>query len=433
MRRLLVMLILSMSCGGTSLAADAIILRATAEPTVAWVGQQTILRIDVLGADGWAQISQFPEMQLPGAYTIRTGNQGTRLQETIDGVAYTGQRYEVSVYPQKAGLIPVPPLPLEVSIKTWGADASQTVQQKRTPGLTIDARLPPGAEGIRDLISTSGFTATQQWSPESASPRVGDALKRTITRQAEDVSGMALAPLAYPDLTGVGIYPAEPEVADKADRGSLSGRRTDTVTYVFERAGAVRIPDIALTWWNVPASLLETETLAGRELEVLSGPASGSGSATAQTRVTDGRSLWLPITILFSGAILLWRFAPDLAERWSTWRLRLQESEARHFKQALRSIRSKDARRALRHIMRWLDHINDGEAPAQLQAFVRRYGNGQGDAAVERLLHSSAAGDPLGNAADLVVLLQQVRNSWRQANRQVRELSKVLPELNGAS
>lgn len=83
------------------------------------------------------------EEQLPGAYVFRSDGQGTRLQETIDGVAYTGQRYEISVYPQRTGEITVPPLPLEVNVKTWGADASQTAQQRGTPALRINARLPP--------------------------------------------------------------------------------------------------------------------------------------------------------------------------------------------------------------------------------------------------------------------------------------------------
>jgi hypothetical protein len=413
-------------------AAGEIILRAAVEPAEAWVGQRVVLQIDVLGADGWAQISRFGDIDLPGAYLIRSDNQGARLQETVDGETYTGQRYEVSVYPQKAGAIEVPPLPVEVTVKTWGGDASQAVQQKQVPAVTINAKQPPGAEAVRGLISSSRLTAEQQWSPSTETPRVGSALQRTVILQVEDVSGMAFAPLEFADLPGVGIYPAEPDVADSAERGSLSGRRTEAVTYVFERAGVVQIPDIQLSWWNVSTEKLETITLHGYELEIAPGPAGTAGaeglSASARFSIRD---LWLPGSILLVLVVLLLRFGPQLAKRWSAWRRRSLESEARYFKSALTSVRSKNARLALRDIMRWLDRINDGQLPAQLQAFVRRYGDGDAQVEVDRLLDAVANDGRLADTASLITVLTAMRKTWREGGRLASDATSVLPDLNG--
>ena len=98
------LMLLSLLCPVASGAGD-VVLRTAVEPAEAWVGQRVVLQIDVLGEDGWAQISRFGDMDLPGAYLVRTDSQGARLQDTIDGVSYTGQRYEVSIYPQLAGVI----------------------------------------------------------------------------------------------------------------------------------------------------------------------------------------------------------------------------------------------------------------------------------------------------------------------------------------
>ena len=161
-----------------------ILLRTTVTPQEAWVGQRVVLQVDVLGEDGWAQITRFGEVNLSGAYLIRTDTQGSRLQETIGGVAYTGQSYEFSIYPQLAGTVEVPAIPVEVTTKTWGADATQTVQQKQTSAITIQAKVPPGAEDVVGLISTTHVNAEQQWSPAIDDPKVGDALTRTVTMQA---------------------------------------------------------------------------------------------------------------------------------------------------------------------------------------------------------------------------------------------------------
>jgi len=418
-------------CPAASVAGD-LILRTAVEPAEAWVGQRVVLQVDVLGEDGWAQITRFGDAELPGAYVIRTDSQGARLQATINGVAYTGQRYEVSVYPQKSGAIEVPPLPVEVTVKTWGADASQDVQQKRTPALTINAMLPPGAEGVRGLVSSSRLTAAQQWTPANDSPRVGDALQRTVTLEADDVSGMAFAPLAYVDLPGVGIYPAEPEVSDSVDRGSLNGRRTETVTYVFERAGTVQIPDIRLTWWNVPKDKLETITVPGRELEVAPGPAGTSDAAVGSVSARMSfRNLWLPGALVLVAASLLLRFRKALAQHRRAWRQRRQKSEARYFKRALVSVRSENARLALRDIMRWLDRINDGQAPAQLQAFVRRYADTDGQVEIDRLLNAVGTDDRLVDPAPLVRVLTAMRMRWREARRPKLDAAFILPDLNG--
>ncbi len=432
MRRVTIWLVLVTFLCPTASAAGGIVLRTAVEPTEAWVGQRVVLQVDVLGEDGWAQISRFGDVDLPGAYLIRTDSQGTRLQETIDGVSYMGQRYEVSVYPQKAGVIEVPPLPVEVTIKTWGADALQTAQQRQTPAVTINAKLPPGAEAIRGLISTTRLTATQEWTPAIEAPRVGDALQRTVTLQAEDVSGMAFAPLEYADLPGVGIYPAEPEVADSADRGALTGSRSEAVTYVFERAGSVRIPDIQVTWWNVSTEKLETIILRGHELEIAPGPAGTAGatglSASARLNVRD---LWLPGAILLVLVALLSRFGRQLAKRWSAWRWYRQESEARYFKSALTSVRSKNARLALRDVMRWLDRINEGLAPAQLQAFMTRYADDDGQVEIDRLLDAVATQGRLADPTRLIRVLMDMRMRWREARRSDSAGVFVLPDLNG--
>jgi hypothetical protein len=415
-------------CSAASAGGD-IVLRAAVKPAEAWVGQRVVLQIDVLGADGWAQIGRFGEMDLPGAYLIRTDSQGTRLQENIDGVSYTGQRYEVSVYPQKAGVIEVPPLPVDVAIKTWGADAAQALRQERTPAVAITAKLPPGVKEIRGLISTTAFLAEQRWSADTAELKVGDALQRTITMQAEDVSGMAFAPLEFAELPGLGIYPAEPELADSADRGSLRGRRTEAVTYVFERAGVVQIPDIQLSWWNVSAQKLEAITLRGREFEIGPGPVGTAGTPAVQR--FGVQDLWLPGALVSVAIVFLLRFGRPLMRRWYSWRRRRRESEPRYFKRALQSVRSKNPRLALRDIMRWLDRIHEGQRPVQLEAFVRRHADADARVAVNRLLDAVATDGRLADPATLIRVLTAMRTRWRKRGQRGSDAAFVLPDLNG--
>jgi len=415
--------------GCTALAqADDIILRVAAKPPQVWVGQRVTLEVEVLAAGGWAQIPTFGELRLPGAYVLPMQGQGTRLQETIDGTGYTGQGYQLSVYPQRAGEIAIPAMPVEVRVKTWGADASETVHQKRTPDLIINVTRPPGTDGIADLISTTELRAAQQWSLDGTTFQIGDAVQREVTRTANEVSGMAIAPLGVPALPGVGIYPAEPRVDDAVDRGGLIGRRTDTLTYVFERAGTVSIPDIEVIWWNIGAERLETATLPGLKAEVLPAPGATAGASASTGHPERSPVLWVLAAIVLTGALLL-RLAPTLKKRWRAWARSRMDSEARVFRRAIASVRSRDARRALRDIMRWLDRCHDGQTPAQLGKVIRRYATQSGLDQVHGLQQSAADGRLLDDPEAVIKQLRIVRQRRRSAQRNAAEAC-VLPGLN---
>lgn len=423
-------LLLMMLC--LSFAAFAeIVLRTTVSPRQAWVGQRVILQIDVLGDNGWTQISKFGDIDLTGAYLIRTDSQGVRIQDNIDGIAYSGQRYELSIYPQVAGAVEVPEIPVEISTKAWGPSAGSSVQQASIPATHIGVKLPPGAEDVQGLISTTSLTAKQTWEPSIDEAKVGDTLKRTIIVQADDVSAMAFVPLQFTDIPGVGIYPVSPRVKDSTERGTLTGTRTEAVTYVFEQSGEVRIPDIVVSWWNVADDRLERTELPGRSFDVAVGP-DGASVASGVSKVRF-REFQLPVSILvllFSAAIYLRR---TLMESWSAWLKRRQASEVRYFRLAVKSIRSKKAEMALRDLMRWLDRINTSDRPAQMEFFLSRYGDARLQQAITDLYLSLAKGNEITDVRALQGGLSAARKRWCKNKYTRPRQYDVLPELNHTS
>lgn len=415
----------------SAIVSGEVVLRTTVTPEPAWVGQRVILRIDVLGDSGWAQITRFGDIDLAGAYVMRTDSQGMRLQETIDSTSYTGQRYELSIYPQVDGMVEVPAIPVTVTTKGWGPDAAENVQQANTQPATITARLPPGVEDASGLISTPQLIAEQEWQPSLEAAKVGDAFKRTITLQATDVSAMAFTPLQHTDIPGVGIYPSEPTVMDSTDRGSLTGKRIEVLTYVLERAGEVRIPDIVLAWWNLTDRKLERVELPGQLLNVAVGPVGASGViGSSAARQFETRALWLFVIMLVVSATVLLRFRKGMAQRWAAWRKHRNESEARYFRQALKSLRSREAGVALRDVMRWLDRINDQDRPAKLEDFLSRYGDAEMQNIARKTLHELGASDERSNTSALIAGFSSARNQWLKQRRVRKALSEVLPELN---
>lgn len=409
----IILLALFCMVGDQLLAADDIVLRSTVTPDDAWVGQRVELHVEVLAKDGWAQAKKVGDTSIDGAHLLRLESQGVRLSETIDGDSYTGQRYEFLVFTQRDGKFSVPAVPIDVEVRTWGAGGGTEVRRMTLPGVEFAARMPPGAAGIRGLISTTKLTASETWDPEIDSPEIGDAITRTITLKAEDVSGMAFAPLQHSEIEGVGIYPGEPTVDDRFSRGELAGTRIETVTYVFERPGDVDIPGVMLSWWDVGSSELKRIELPGLSVTVVGELGKDSETLAEATREPDRQWLaGLVLAAVVAVAVLL--FGRRIAARFANWRAARRESEAQYFQQVVRSARSGDEAIMLRDTMRWLDRINDGPMPARLDEFLHRFGDPDAQATAIELSGLIAA-----------------RRRWRQSQRVRARVADVLPELNG--
>jgi hypothetical protein len=413
------------------LAAEAIILRTAVTPEEVWVGQKVLLHVDVLAKNGWAQLKKVGNVEVDGTYLLRLETQGTRLSETIEGDRYTGQRYEFMLFAQRDGTLTVPPVPVDVEVKTWGDSGGTRNERMLLPLVEFVTRTPPGAEGLSGLISTTDLTANQNWDPETESPMVGDAIERTISLRARDVSGMAFAPMLHGKIENLGIYPGKPAVEDTFARGDLTGTRVETVTYVFERAGDFEIPDVALPWWDVDANELKHVVLPGLSLQVTGSPFTESEALQQAEHQQNTRLLWSALLAIVVAAVAVVRFGDRLASRWTAWRQARSEKEAMYFRRVRRSARSGNQNAVLRDTMRWLDRVNDTPHPARLDRFFQQYGDVRSQEAAILLTDSRVSDRKQSDLAALINVLAAARKRWQKEQRGKGRVTGLLPDLNG--
>jgi hypothetical protein len=412
-------------------AAEDIVFRTSVTPEDAWVGQQVLLQVDVLAKNGWAQLKKITETEVQGAYMLRLETQGTRLSETIDGESYTGQRYEFMLFTQRDGDFLVPSMPVDVEVRAYGAGGGPEIHRMSLPGVEFAARTPPGAEGIRGLISTTNLTATQSWSSDDDNASVGDALKRAVTLRASDISAMAFTPLLHPEIDSVAIYPEQASVEDKFARGDLTGTRVETATYVFEQAGDVEIPGIALSWWDIQSEQLRRIDLPGLSLQIAANPLLNSAVDADIASQPRKQEMWTVLFVIGLLAALAFRFGSRLLQHWAKWRRSRNESEPAYFRKVMRSSKSGDRKAFLRDTMRWLDRINPTSLPARLDDFVKRYGNTKTQEVASHFLRDLENGQDGSPVRALAKGLKVARASWQKSLGANRKSSDRLPHLNG--
>ncbi len=400
-------------------AAEPVVVRSSVEPQQAWQGQRVLLTIEVLGKDAWAQIPNMPTLQVSGAYVLPADSQGVRLQEQIDGAQYTGQQYQLSLYPQQGGTITIPAFSVEVKSKVWGTTESTGLTKQIVPAVEFTSKVPPGAKGLDWLVSTESFSATQTWSSSSSDMKVGNALKRKVTLTANNVSGMAFKPLNYPQTEGLGIYPAEPTVEDKRDRGSLSGLRNEEVTYIFEGAGTAEIPAIELVWWDLKNQELKKVVLEGRSIKV-SGGVMASHTKAGGIDDVAGHTWWYLFGACTLGAIGFWK-RKEISANYLAWKVEQAEHEKVYFARYAAAVKSRDSLKSQSYLMQWLDRINKDSIPAKLGAFLKRYTDSDMNA------HQQLRDSPELLYAVMIV----ARKNWLKSSKRKAKMSALLPELNG--
>jgi hypothetical protein len=370
-----------------------------------------------------------PEIQVKGAVVVPFESQGTRLNETIDGKAYTGQRYELSFFPQRGGRIAVPSVEIDIQISQWGSPPQQQHVQSRTPVVYFNVQIPPGAEDIRGLISTGQLTAEQQWEPDTDHAAVGDTVVRRIHLAAENVSAIAFAPLTFTSSDLYDAYPQEPNVQDQYNRGILTGRRSETVTYLFKRSGTVELPAFAIIYWDPESREMHKANLASRVIEVA--PASAGNSSVSPTSASKGTSRYW-IGALFAVPIFLAAlFRKRLQARWTKWSQKRRNSEHRYFRQLLKAARTGHPVNTFNALMRWLNRIETGGRSAQLDYFLRMYADARTAGHADQLCRSMTGDDPTHwQSRALIKGLVRARRNWIVQQRKSEPSDRRLPQLN---
>jgi hypothetical protein len=336
--------LLSLLLALPALAQQAVVVRTSVKPEQgAVIGQRIALYVDVLFAGEMPRPPRVAIPELPGGQILRFETQATTINDRLDGEPYVGQRFEFALYARRGGKLSVP-APRVSLLDRAGNETGTALGQ----AVTVEIAVPPGANAGQPLIATTGATMTEQWSPApKGSFKAGDALVRTVTREAEDMPAMAMPDLAFAAPEGVRVYLDPPQSEDRQDRGVVTGRRIDKATYVFETGGRFTLAGLVQPWWDLQARRLETAKLPAVTLEVAAPPVPPDP--------------WLFIVPLLALLLVLAgerRIEPLVRRRYEARQARWLASEPKAFDDLRRACRDGDPKAVYRAFTAWRQRVD---------------------------------------------------------------------------
>lgn len=434
---ILVALIVSLlSLATSAVAADPFARATIATKGTIYAGQQVEIDVDVFVPNFFLSPPQFPLFDLPGTVVTMPDDRGLNLNETVDGVGFSGIRKTYIVTPRAAGDYTLPPVEIPFG---YAAVPGETTQGRVTlPRLRLTVAAVPGSTGAQAGVTAAKVTIVQTFDRDLTSLIAGDALVRTVTVNAARLTAMMIPEPSFDAPANVQVYVHDPVLSeDKSEEGDLRGGiRKDTATYVFGKPGDYTLPAITLQWFDPSSGKQQTTEAPAVKVSVAAAPASAydlSPPPPPPEKVPFDWLLAVKIAAIVSAfGTAIWLSAEGLSrleQKWQSYQSKWLESEAAAFHRFERICQSGTPAEVMRGLDSWSRKAN----VLPLRSWLVEYGDEQVisafDAQQEALYHSLSPPDRI----DLLVEgIRLARKSWQrgQGSGSNRRRGNFLPQLN---
>jgi hypothetical protein len=419
--------------GPPALADDGRVRAGLDTEGTIWVGQRVALHVDLMTPAFSFSGQMFHLPQVSGAVLMQDEATTLKLTEQVGGESWQVLRYSFSLFPQRAGEITVPPVGVSFSVSR-GYGQPQTDFDLATQPLTLTAKMPPGVSAST-VVTTREFAVDVSVDPDTGDLKVGDAITLTVTRRAQDLSGMAFPPFKWPELPGFAVYPKDPQVQDRSDRGRISGERVEQATFVAQEAGLYTLPSLVFNWWDPASQRLGERSFPERTLEVVPNPALietvEGAAAVAPPEPWIARHPVRASLIVVASVLLLWvswKLGGTLTERKRRRHADWAESEAGYFHRLEQACGTGRPSPAYTALLGWLARTGAVPRPVTLARFTELHADSdlarEFDILQQSLLRSGAG----WSGKRLKPALRRARKSLLAA--QHRRTASALPPLN---
>jgi hypothetical protein len=417
-----------------------------AEPV--YVGQPVRVWVEVMTRTWFLEAPRYPTaLEVRNAIVIPPEAFAVNSSERIGGQSYAVQGRSYTVFPQTTGRFQVPQIEVRLVVAKEDASRSPEITLQTDPTV-IEARLPAGAQGHGVVVSTPQLTVTETYDRDLKELRVGDSFKRRVTMTIQDSAAMLLPPMSFEADEGIAVYPGRPQVADRRDRGQMSGTRTDEATYVLEKEGEYLLPETTIWWWNLRTSTLEQEVLPAVDFTVNANPELAAEhlgqpdeevTALAVEPVSDesgwGWREWVLVLVALGLGTLVLRRIAERSRSEGRDRVEKEESEWVFFHRFETAARANDPAASYRALMSWLDRFEPLDPPASVRSVVRLADDEtltRESDILESMLYGgkSQGAEESWSGGALAAAVRRVRAKLRASERAPHRSFRALPQLN---
>ncbi len=222
--------------------------RVAISPRSGIVQQPFKVTISVYTATWYTKPLQFENLQIENAFIIP-------FTQTLSSITYIKNKpyatlsFYYLVFPYKDGQVEIPELKITATTPPLNSSTAKPIVIHSKKQIITVKPLPKTEDNLT-LMVAKNITLHEKWNKHIDTIKVGDVLKRSITIDAYGSLPSFIPPLPNQEIESVSTYGNEPTLQDKRNENDVNGRRTETMSYLFEKEGLIVIPELKVNWVN---------------------------------------------------------------------------------------------------------------------------------------------------------------------------------------
>ncbi|MFP3977990.1 BatD family protein [Marinobacter sp. KMM 10035] len=293
-------------------------IELTADKAEVYVQEQLILTVRLYFRGNLIR-GELSDPQHPNAIIESLGKQ-REYSSDRDGVRYRVVERRYALFPQKPGVMNLPPIRFEGQARD--ADGSLRFLRDSASLFEVPVKDVPAEFSGSTWLPAASLTLREAGMPPTLNLKTGDNLTRTLSLQATGLPSEALPPLPDSMPDGLRRYPEEPQRNTSVGPDGIVSTLTQTSALVPVESGKLTLPAVRIPWWDtesdservavIPAQTLNV-TASEAATAVAGTPAGGQGSPPAtggedrhgSTGAATNNTFWQWVSLALAGIWIL--------------------------------------------------------------------------------------------------------------------------------
>lgn len=200
-------------------------------------------------------------------------DKGTTYSTNRNGRNYTVLERHYALFAEKSGTLEVNPIIFSgrdnSSRRSFSMFSTGKPVRAVAKPLTFEIKPIPQSAIGKDWIPAQNVQLSQQWS--EGEYKVGEPITRTITVYVEGLGETQVPDIKLGDIPDVRIYPEQPQTQEEKTPQTIKTYKQVKIALIPTHAGAIRIPEYKLEWFNTQTGKTQYAKLPPVTLQVAAG------------------------------------------------------------------------------------------------------------------------------------------------------------------
>ncbi|HHT0594422.1 TPA: BatD family protein [Legionella anisa] len=250
-----------------------------------YINQQVTYKVALYYSKHLLDVS-YQGPQVENALLVPLGD-NKRYQTQKNGVTFLVEEQNYAIFPQKSGPLKIKPPVFTALIYDFNPERIKATDKP----INIEVQPIPKEYSGKVWLPAKQVKLMEQYENSAQTIAQGNTLIRTVILEGVGIPAQLLPTLNFAEIEGVNVYPEKGKDKNRVTYGELIGRTEIKVTYLFNKAGKIRIPELKLPWFNTETGKEEIAALPAKTFEVT--PSSNTAPAvnTNQADVTKNQNV----------------------------------------------------------------------------------------------------------------------------------------------